>query len=1101
MAGRYIKNQKIVAVALSVLLLAVTVSMGVIATGILKNRPNFGQGSSKIEAPANDTDAPSQEGNGEEPTPGEGDNPTDDTQGESSPKTFPDEMRAVYLTPGVDYLKGEGEAETNARIDQLLNSAKEMTMNTVIINTNMDGKVIFPSSVLPMAELSYDPLPYLISKAKELGLYTYMIFPTLSVVGDEVPSSVGKIEISAVDRMESDIKGFCQRYQPNGVIIDGYYNVGSGDSYSHYLGSGGAIGYESYMYKLSETVFVTASEEFRKQAPWLHVGMMTEPVWANSSYNADGSATSAGFTTMYTGNTDSRKLIEYGYADFVAVKAGGSIDDGNIPYKAVVQWWANETSQKNIPLYVIHYSSKAATDAVGWSEYDQLARQVIEAKKLDGFGGSIFNSISRLEENPKDCAVMLVKYYNNEVNPTHLLTDLTVTKPAKRTYTTFEPTVTFTGASDPNTSVTINKKEITTDSNGYFTTTLPLDPGLNTFDFYHKGKTDKYNITRQVKVVDSITPMGNMNIDGGMRLTISAIAYSEATVNAYINGQTVKLTPTDEVGDTSHAQKESDYKVFTGVYTVPAATSSVQKLGNIVVKGEWSGFKDTVNGAAVNVNKRMPVVDGKPVVVVADQAPTFSATSLDEYGDPDFYPLPKGAIDYTVGSEIVYARGNKTYSYYMLKSGLRVNTEDIASVSDANAVGGNSITGVTVTADNRYTNVIISTSQPVSYIGRYDGSKFTVDFNYTNSAPASMNLSKNPLFSAANWSGTKLTLPMVSPGCFMGYYAYYDNSGNLVLRFNNAPSSLNGAKIAIDPGHGGNDPGSLGFLAAYPEKVINTAIAKKLSAELRSRGASVAMLDTFNNNLSLQQRLAQSQASDPHIFISVHGNSALYSAPTGSEAYYFYPFAANLSKYAAANMSKALGTINRGGKHGQYYVTRTAQYPAILVETGFLSNEGEYRKLIDDGYQSELANALANAIDSYIRSMQTSKLGATGTQSSGKAANTTAPSSSSSEQPASSSESSSGGSNGTKANKITLSEETSISLSPDDMTSITAYLEPEDASGEITWSYKMTNEDVAEVSSDGDTISIVALNPGKITVTASVKGSTSLKASCEIIVE
>lgn len=1100
MAGRYIKNQKIVAVALSVLLLAVTVSMGIIAAGILKNKPTFNQqGSFQVENPPADP-----EGNTEQQPAGDSDTPSDDQgagedQGENSPKTFPDEMRAVYITPGVDYLKGEGEAETNAHIDQLLGSAKEMTMNTVVINTGLEGKVIFPSSVLPMAELSYDPIPYMISKAKELGLYTYIIFPTLSVVGDDAPAAAGKIEISSIDRMEADIKEFCKRYQPNGVILDGYYNVGSGDSYSHYLSVGGAIGFESYMYKLSETIFVTASETFRQEAPWLHVGMMTEPVWANSSYNAEGSATSAGFTTLYTGNTDSRRLIEYGYADFVAVKAEGSIDDGNIPYKAVVKWWADETSQKNIPLYVIHYSSKAATDAVGWTEYDQLARQVIEAKKLDGFGGSIFNSISRLEENPKDCAVMLVKYYNNEVNPTHLLTDLTVTKPAKRTYTTFEPTVTFTGASDPNTSVTINKKEITTDSNGYFTTTLPLDPGLNTFDFYHKGKTDKYNITRQVKVVDSITPMGSMNIDGGMRLTISAVAYSEATVNAYINGQTVKLTPTEEVGDMSHDQKESDYKVFTGVYTVPAATNAVQNLGNIVVKGEWSGFKDTVNGAAVNVNKRMPVVDGKPVVVVTDQAPTFSATSLDEYGDPDYYPLPKGAIDYTVGSEIVYARGNKTYSYYMLKSGLRVNTEDIASVSDANAVGGNSITGVTVTADSRYTNVIISTSQPVSYIGRYDGSKFTVDFNYTNSAPSSMNLNKNPLFSAANWSGTKLTLPLVSQGCFMGYYAYYDNNGNLVLRFNNPPAGISGAKIAIDPGHGGNDPGSLGFLAAYPEKVINTAIAKKLSAELRRRGATVMMLETLNNNLTLQQRLAQSQASDPHMFISVHGNSALYSTPTGSEAYHFYPFAANFSKYAAANLAKALGTVNRGGKHGQYFVTRTAQYPAILVETGFLSNEGEYRKLIDEGYQSELANALANAVESYIKSMQTGKLGATGTQSVGKAASSTSstPSGSSSEQTPSSSE----GNDGTKAKTIILSEESPLSISPDDMTSITAYLDPEDAAGEITWTYKMTDEDVAEVYADGDTVSIVALNPGKVTVTATVKGSTSLKASCEIIVE
>ena len=62
-----------------------------------------------------------------------------------------------------------------------------------------------------------------------------------------------------------------------------------------------------------------------------------------------------------------------------------------------------------------------------------------------------------------------------------------MTSPAQKTYTTFETSVTFMGASDPGAKITINDQEITTDENGYFTLNMPLSEGLNTFVFTQKG--------------------------------------------------------------------------------------------------------------------------------------------------------------------------------------------------------------------------------------------------------------------------------------------------------------------------------------------------------------------------------------------------------------------------------------------------------------------------------------------------------------------------------------------------------------------------------------------------------------------------------------
>lgn len=139
------------------------------------------------------------------------------------------------------------------------------------------------------------------------------------------------------------------------------------------------------------------------------------------------------------------------------------------------------------------------------------------------------------------------------------------------------------GASDPGAKITINDQEITTDENGYFTLNMPLSEGLNKFVFTHKGKTDVYNITRQVQVVKEVSPTGNVTVDGGMRLTITATAYKDANVYAVIDGQTIQLT-LDETGADGNEYNDS-YRLFTGSYTATASTDKA--AGDRQYRGLW----------------------------------------------------------------------------------------------------------------------------------------------------------------------------------------------------------------------------------------------------------------------------------------------------------------------------------------------------------------------------------------------------------------------------------------------------------------------------------------------------------------------------------
>ena len=157
---------------------------------------------------------------------------------------------------------------------------------------------------------------------------------------------------------------------------------------------------------------------------------------------------------------------------------------------------------------------------------------------------------------------------------------------------------------------------------------------------------------------------------------------------------------------------------------------------------------------------------------------------------------------------------------------------------------------------------------------------------------------------------------------------------------------MGGARIVIDPGHCSTDPGALGFREDYNEYEVNLAISKYLKAELEAMGAYVYMNNVTNGFVELSTRLGNGKNADPHLLISVHANSAPNSSAAGTEAYYFNEFSSSLAAKASSATASALETNNRGAKFGRFYMTRDSEFPAILLETGFVSNQDEYYKLI-----------------------------------------------------------------------------------------------------------------------------------------------------------
>lgn len=355
--------------------------------------------------------------------------------------------------------------------------------------------------------------------------------------------------------------------------------------------------------------------------------------------------------------------------------------------------------------------------------------------------------------------------------------------------------------------------------------------------------------------------------------------------------------------------------------------------------------------------------EGDAVEIKRDQAITYSPKSKKNIPHSAFYPLPQGAVDVIAGARIAYKKNGNVYYYYQLQSGIRVNSDDLRRADDVPA--NNTISKMSIRQDKRYTYITLSSKQRVTYKVKYQADSISFTFQNTVKTPASQTFRGNAMFTKGSWSKNTLTLHFAKKNTFSGYKASYDKNGNLVLRFQNPPKTLAETRIAIDAGHGGKDKGALGSNSKYNEKDINSAIAKYLAAELKERGATVILLDT--DNIQGQQRKEMAEDWGAHYLISIHCNSAANKNAAGTEVFYFHGFNKTFANQVAKEVSGNLDTNNRGGKNSYYHVTLSSQMKSVLVETGFMTNKAEYKKLIKKSYQQKIATGIADAIEKNVK--------------------------------------------------------------------------------------------------------------------------------------
>jgi len=219
--------------------------------------------------------------------------------------------------------------------------------------------------------------------------------------------------------------------------------------------------------------------------------------------------------------------------------------------------------------------------------------------------------------------------------------------------------------------------------------------------------------------------------------------------------------------------------------------------------------------------------------------------------------------------------------------------------------------------------------------------------------------------------------------------------------------------IVIDAGHGGKDPGAVGYRGTK-EKDIVLDVAKRLEEKL-SKNMNVKIVMTREEDifLRLSERTKIANESNGNLFISIHTNAAEDRRASGFETFLIGPnkneaavrvaarenavlelegitgkklsnedliqatiaqsaFASQSEQFASMvqkEIKKRVQSKDRGVKQAGFYVLMGASMPNVLVELGFISNPSEEKKLRSPQYRDQLASAIYRAVEQYQKTL------------------------------------------------------------------------------------------------------------------------------------
>lgn len=572
------------------------------------------------------------------------------------------------------------------------------------------------------------------------------------------------------------------------------------------------------------------------------------------------------------------------------------------------------------------------------------------------------------------------------------------------------------GTASSKSEVTVNDRVIGDRSPaGHFAPSFPLKLGVNTFAVRHQNQMVTLQVTRIPTGVippkglafakDSLAPAVDVAKLPGELVCFSAVAPLNATVSVKLAKQVVPLVTRPqavELPSNSAVLTQTNQPVLSsnlGRYQGCTTVSQLRNLGKPEFRLEQNGA--TTRQVGPGEIRILSPAQLAVAQVTVDQGVARTGSSTDH---SRLTPLPLGTQATVTGQEGDWLRLD--YGGWINSKEVRILPNIVPPRSIIRGIRARQIPGST--------EVVFPLEVPVPVSIKQGDYSLTLTLYNTTAQTDTIFLSNDPVISRLDWQ-------QITPGQVQytfnlklaqqwGYKLNY-NDTSLVLSIRHPPAAvreqqcstlvygnniitgsvvdssctsnvaepnaqptslpLSGIKILIDPGHGGSELGSAGP-TGYPEKDANLVTSKLLQTELVKRGATVLMTREVDKEVSLNDRVAMINRTEPAIALSIHYNAlpdegnALKTQGIG--AFWYQAQSHNLAVFLHNYLVKQLNRPSYGVYWNNLALTRPTAAPAVLLELGFMINPTEFEWIVNPQAQKKLAVALADGITQWFRS-------------------------------------------------------------------------------------------------------------------------------------
>ncbi len=497
--------------------------------------------------------------------------------------------------------------ELRAELDGILSVMAENGLNTLFFQVRPAADALYDSDLFPVSQalstsgtLTFDPLRYLVETARPQNIRVFawvnplratLTGTDVSALPDGHPAKShpdwtvayadGRLYFNAglpeVRQLVTDgVREIVTKYDVDGVVFDDYFypypangaEFEDGDAFRQYGGSFSDLGdwRRDNINRLIESCFETV----HFIDPECLFGVSPYGVWQNSDGKNGGSDT-ASFEAYKSLFCDAPAWIEGGYIDFLSPQIYWDFETKQAPFDTVLRWWNDRLDGTNIKLWVSHACYKYGEE--DWSDpTGQLCQQITYARSERAYYGSILYGYDELKNNTRGAAEDTKEAFSPEIIYSPTLSNglgVSVSSPVPGTELDGASTY-IMGLSDPYYPLTVDGKKVGRTKSGYFSFTVTLERGENTFVFEQNGKKYTYTVwfgkktstveetelseadpdpdpEEELTVLDSLAvtwsyPVTDIMTDEDI-LWVSCTAPAGAEVTADIGGVVTKLVP------------------------------------------------------------------------------------------------------------------------------------------------------------------------------------------------------------------------------------------------------------------------------------------------------------------------------------------------------------------------------------------------------------------------------------------------------------------------------------------------------------------------------------------------------------------------------